>query len=106
LRTAAPAQRKNVIASAEDLIAGHQFRFKAGVPGCSCGAAFSDAAGQLALALHANHLAPLLVGHVLLTAAVTLGAQLPAEDAKAAVSVLAGMVRNENAATQRKALEQ
>lgn len=86
--------------SAADLIAGHQFRFKAGVPGCTCGEEFT-ACGQPPLALHALHLAPLAVDQVLAAAASALRRQLPAAEAEAAVSVLAGMVRDERRSDER-----
>jgi hypothetical protein len=101
-----PAKRRDVIAAAANTTTRHQFRFKAGVPGCSCGATFPDTAGIMPTALHAAHLAPLILRNALGMAAATLLGELPAEAAEAAVSALAGMVREEKAAPQRKALEQ
>lgn len=96
----------HVLETAAGVIAGHQFRFKAGVPGCSCGESFTDGAGHPPATLHAVHVAPFTVVAILRAAAGALTAQLPAAESKAAVSVLAGMVRQENAAPARKALQQ
>lgn len=88
------------VAAAADLVTGHQFRFKAGVPGCSCGEEFT-AGGQPPLVLHALHLAPLAVDQVLAAAASALRRQLPTAEAEAAVSVLAGMVRDDRRSDER-----
>lgn len=95
----------HVLTAAAEIVAGHQFRFKAGAPGCSCGDLFAEGTGHLTSTLHAVHLAPHLVVCVLRAAAAALRAELPAEEANAAVSVLAGMVRDETPA-RRKALQQ
>jgi hypothetical protein len=97
---------QHVLAASAETITGHQFRFKAGVPGCSCGEAFPEDTGHPSAVLHAVHLAPFVVVKVLRAAAAALNAELPPADAAAAVSALAGMVRNETPAAQRKALQQ
>ncbi len=96
----------HVLTDAAEVIAGHQFRFKAGVPGCSCGEVFVDETGHLPAALHAVHVSPFVVLTVLRAAAAALQADLPAPESVAAVSVLAGMVRHETPEPRRKALQQ
>lgn len=96
----------HVLTTTANVVAGHQFRFKAGVPGCSCGDTFDDETGHLPATLHAVHLAPFLVLTVLRSAAAALQAGLPAPEAAASVSVLAGMVHPEKPAPLRKALQQ
>lgn len=96
----------HVLTASAEVITGHQFRFKAGVPGCSCGEQFPEGTGHPAAVLHAVHLAPYVVVKVLRAAAAALHAELPAAEAAAAVSALAGMVRDETPAAQRKALQQ
>lgn len=99
-------QPPNVLVVSAEAITGHQFRFKAGVPGCSCGAQFVENTGHPPAVLHAVHLAPFVVVRVLRSAAEALHTELPAAEAAAAVSALAGMVREETPAAQRKALQQ
>ncbi|QOD05682.1 hypothetical protein [Pseudarthrobacter sp. BIM B-2242] len=99
-------QPQHVLTASAEAITGHQFRFKAGVPGCSCGEQFPEGSGHPPAVLHAVHLAPYVVVKVLRAAAAALNAELPAADAAAAVSALASMVRNETPAEQRKALQQ
>lgn len=96
----------HVLSTAAGIVASHQFRFKAGVPACSCGETFDDGSGHLPAALHSAHVSPFVVLAVLRAAAAALQAELPAPAAAAAVSALAGMVRHETPAPRRKALQQ
>ncbi|HEX9088872.1 MAG TPA: hypothetical protein VF867_15245 [Arthrobacter sp.] len=95
-----PAHR--IFASTSDLLAGHQPRFTAGVKGCTCGELFPEDSDHLFSTLHAIHLAPLVVSHVLRAGAAALREDLEPDAAAAAVSALAAMVRNESKAPQRK----
>lgn len=94
--------QNRIFASTSDLIAGHQSRFKAGVAGCACGEVFPEDSGHLLSTLHAIHLAPLVVSHVLRAGADALRKDLDPAAAAAAVSALAAMVRYESRAPQRK----
>ena len=75
------------------LLESHREKFTAGVPGCSCGEMFASDAHHDIVALHAAHVAGLVILLVLsaAAAAVRSGAETPAT--QAAVSAIAGMVR-------------
>lgn len=63
--TRRPADHRRIFASSSDVLLGHREKITAGVPGCTCGEAYPEDSYPYFPVLHAQHVAEVIVFHVL-----------------------------------------
>lgn len=68
--------RARIFGSTADLLLGHRQKVTAGIPGCTCGASFSDVPLAIVPALHAQHVSEAVTCHVLDAAFAEIQADL------------------------------
>lgn len=69
---------QRVLDSSSDVLLRHRDRIIAGVPGCNCGKSYPENSHSYSAVLHAQHVADVIVAHVIRVAAEYIGDDLEA----------------------------